>query len=318
SGKALILAGGPHPSGAPDEVLAMGADAVVKGEGEAVLTGLARDILDGKRPGSGIISGQAGQGLDAFPPFSLRWRMFGYIEITRGCPFLCSYCQTPRLFGARQRHRSLENIFSLAARMRAEGLRDIRFLSPDAFAYGSENGRAPVPEKLEALLKGTREAVGADGKIFFGTFPSEVRPEHVDRDTLSLTRRYAANKRLVIGAQSGSPRMLEAIKRGHTVEDVYRAVGLAAGAGFETDVDFIFGLPGETETDAELTLKVIADLTGMGARIHAHTFMPLPQTAFAGKVPAPLSARTEKALRTICSRGQAFGQWEKQRLISGG
>jgi B12-binding domain/radical SAM domain protein len=198
--------------------------------------------------------------------------------------------------------------------MKAEKLMGIRFISPDAFAYGSD-GRGLALDKVAALLKGTRAILGEKGQIFFGTFPSEVRPDHVTRETIELTRRYATNKRLVIGAQSGSARMLKVIRRGHTVEDIYRAAELAAAYGFSADVDFIFGLPGETEKDAELTLKVIEDLVALGARIHAHTFMPLPQTPFAGEIPVPLSARTEKFLRTLCSRGRAFGQWEKQKLI---
>lgn len=310
--RALILAGGPHASGAAREVLAMGADHVVKGEGEKAIVDIARALLKGGTAGPGIISCKEALILDDYLPFSPKWHMFGSVEITRGCPFGCSYCQTAYLFGGGQRHRALDSILSIAALMRAEKLHDIRFLSPNAFAYGSKDGRTPDLGRVEELLKRTHGIIGPEGRIFFGTFPSEVRPEHVTRETLELTRLYAANKRLVIGAQSGSPRMLEAIRRGHTVDDVYRAVRLAAAAGFSANVDFIFGLPGETEHDAELTLKVMDDLVGLGAKIHAHTFMPLPQTPFARERPVPLSAKTEKFLRTLCSRGQAFGQWEQQ------
>ena len=311
--RALILAGGPHPSGAPEQVLAMGADHVIKGEGEKAIVNLARAILKGGPAGARIITTARDLVLDDYLPFSPKWHMFGSIEITRGCPFGCSYCQTAYLFGARQRHRSLDNILSIVSLMNTEKLTDIRFLSPDAFAYGSKDGRTLALDKVEALLKGTRRIIGGKGKIFFGTFPSEVRPEHVTPETLELTRRYASNNRLVIGAQSGSRRMLKAIRRGHTVDDIYRAARLAAAAGFDANMDFIFGLPGETEKDAEQTIKVIDDLVGLGARIHAHTFMPLPQTPFEGESPVPLSARTEKFLKTLCSRGHAFGQWERQR-----
>ncbi|MFA6433581.1 MAG: TIGR04013 family B12-binding domain/radical SAM domain-containing protein [Elusimicrobiales bacterium] len=312
--RALILAGGAHPSGAPQEVRDMGADHVVKGEGEKAIVDLARALLKGGEAGERIIASAGGLVLDDYLPFSPKWHMFGAIEITRGCPFGCSYCQTSYLFGTGQRHRGVENILSMVGHMSSEKMTDIRFLSPDAFAYGSKNGRTTAPDKVEALLKGARAIVGDKGGIFFGTFPSEVRPDHVTPEMLKLTRRYASNNRLVIGAQSGSLRMLEAIRRGHTVDDIYRATELAAGAGFDANVDFIFGLPGETEHDARSTIKVMEDLVKLGARIHAHTFMPLPQTPFAGETPGALSARTEKFLRTLCSRGQAFGQWERQRL----
>jgi B12-binding domain/radical SAM domain protein len=312
----VILAGGPHPSGAPDEVLAMGADYVATGEGEETIIDFARSFLKGKPPQKKVMKAAKILSLDSYLPFSPKWHMFGSIEITRGCPFACSYCQTSYLFGAKPRHRSLGNILSLAYLMNTEKLASIRFISPDAFAYGSKDGKAPALDKVEGLLKGVRGILGDKGQIFFGTFPSEVRPDHVSTDTLELTRRYATNKRLVIGAQSGSPRMLEAIRRGHTVKDIYRAVKLAVLYGFSANVDFIFGLPGETPKDAELTIKVMEDMVGLGAKIHAHTFMPLPGTPFAGKAPTALSAKTERFLKILCSRGQAFGQWEHQRVMS--
>ncbi|OGS08318.1 MAG: B12-binding domain/radical SAM domain-containing protein [Elusimicrobia bacterium RIFOXYA12_FULL_51_18] len=312
--RALILAGGAHASGAPEQVLAMGADHVVCGEGERTIVDFTRALLEGKPPGEKIIKTAGTLILDDYLPFSPKWHMFGSIEITRGCPFGCSYCQTSYLFGAKARHRSLDNLLSLADLMKTEKLMTIRFISPDAFAYGSD-GRRLALDKVEALLKGIHTILGSKGQIFFGTFPSEVRPDHVTRETLQLTRLYAANRRLVIGAQSGSARMLEAIHRGHTVEDIYRAAELAAASGFSADMDFIFGLPGETEKDAELTIKVMGDMVKLGARIHAHTFMPLPQTPFAGEIPAALSAKTENFIRTLCSGGHAFGQWEKQKLL---
>ncbi|MCS7109405.1 MAG: hypothetical protein NZ903_01255 [Candidatus Micrarchaeota archaeon] len=44
--------------------------------------------------------------LDDFPPSSVKYKNFGQIEITRGCPFCCFYCQKPQLFGAKIRYRS--------------------------------------------------------------------------------------------------------------------------------------------------------------------------------------------------------------------
>ena len=310
-----ILAGGPHPSGAPEEVLAMGADCVVRGEGEKTIIRLAKLFLEGGRAAGTINSCPGTAALDDFPPFSPKWHLFGPIEITRGCPFGCAYCQTTYLAGARPRHRSLENLLALTELMNSEKLKSVRFISPDAFAYGSPDGRRLVPEQVEKLLKGVRGILGREGQIFFGSFPSEVRPDHVTPELLELTRRYATNKRLVIGAQSGSGRMLEAVRRGHTVDDIYRAVKLAAAAGFGTDVDFIFGLPGETAKDEEATISVMKDLTDLGARIHAHTFMPLPQTPLARARPSPISPKAEKFLKNLCSGGKAFGQWEAQRTI---
>ena len=64
-------------------------------------------------------------------------------------------------------------------------------------------------------------------RIFFGTFPSEVRPESVKEETLRITQELGDNDNLTMGAQSGSPKILASIRRGHTVEQVFDAVDLA-------------------------------------------------------------------------------------------
>jgi len=60
--------------------------------------------------------------LDEHPPFDSR-RLCGPIEITRGCPHACAYCQTPRLFGHTVRHRSIPSIVEAAG-----AYRDVRFM----------------------------------------------------------------------------------------------------------------------------------------------------------------------------------------------
>ena len=52
-----------------------------------------------------------------------------------------------------------------------------------------------------------------DKKIFFGTFPSEVRPEFVTDESAELVRKYCANDSLSLGAQSGSDRILKEIQK---------------------------------------------------------------------------------------------------------
>ena len=56
--------------------------------------------------------------------------------------------------------------------------------------------------------------LGPTGRIFFGTFPSELRPEHVSPRALALITRYCDNRVVILGGQSGSDRVLEAMGRG--------------------------------------------------------------------------------------------------------
>ncbi len=322
--RVLWIAGGPHPTADPEGTLRLGFDAVVLGEGEATLLDLLKTIAAGGEfagvPGLAIreSSGQTrftGRrppvDLDAYPPFPLRRRRAGPIEITRGCPFACGYCQTSYLLGTLPRHRGIETIVRHAAAMRQKSACDVRVITPNAFSYGSPDGRTLNLPALESLLAALRETLRADGRLFFGTFPSEVRPEHVNQSTLELVKRFADNDHLIIGAQTGSERLLERCRRGHTLRDVFSAVSQALAVGLKPHVDFIFGLPGETDEDRESTIAVIRELAAMGALIHAHTFMPLPQTLFADQRPGKIHGRLRAVLKELTHRGALYGTWRR-------
>ncbi|MCM2268100.1 MAG: TIGR04013 family B12-binding domain/radical SAM domain-containing protein [Elusimicrobiales bacterium] len=309
----LLLAGGPHASARPQETLEMGFDCVVTGEGEEVLPEILRALAGGERP-AGIFRAARIKNLAPFPSFCARLGLPGPIEITRGCPFACAYCQTSFLSGVKPRHRPVASVLAHMRELFAAGIKDVRFITPDAFAYGSPDGRAlNLPALRELLTQAGAEADKAGGKIFFGSFPSEVRPEHIVPEALELTRRHASNRRLVIGAQTGSPRLLKAIGRGHTAGDILRACDLCRKHRFTPYLDFIFGLPGETREDEKHTEALIEELSARGAMIHTHAFMPLPGTPLADN-PGPGITRTAEAfLKKMEARGKAFGKWRVQR-----
>ncbi len=324
----LCIAGGPHPTGDPLGTLRMGFDIVVRGEGEETFIELLRRLEENEdyEDVKGIVF-MAEEGyhfsgwrkpvdLNSYPPFAVEHSLFGPIEITRGCPFACYFCQTPRIFGTKPRHRTVENICKYVKIMKGKNRTDIRFVAPNAFSYGSPDGKEVNIQALEELLESLRQILGRSGRIFFGSFPSEVRPEHVTEETLDLVMKYANNDNLIIGAQSGSQRILDMCHRQHSVEDVYNAVRLTRKAGLRANVDFIFGLPGETEKDVEITLKVIKDLVKMGAKIHVHAFMPLPQTPFAKESFKPLDKELIRKISRMISQGFAYGAWMEQINIA--
>lgn len=312
----LLLAGGPHPSALPEEALGMGFDCVVTGEGEEALVSLMREFCAGRRP-SGVIRGERQQDLGKWPPFPGQAGLLGPIEITRGCPFACAYCQTTFLTGAKPRHRPVADILRHMRALFAAGLKEIRFITPDAFGYGSHDGRAMNLPALRELLEGAGAlAEKQGGKIFFGSFPSDVRPEHVTAQALELTRRHASNRRLIIGAQTGSPRLLAAIGRGHTTADILRACDLCKEHRITPYLDFIFGLPGETRADEKDTEAMIEELSRRGAMIHVHAFMPLPGTPFGRDRGHGITATGEAFLKRMETRGKAFGKWRIQRGLA--
>jgi radical SAM superfamily enzyme YgiQ (UPF0313 family) len=193
--------------------------------------------------------------------------------------------------------------------------RDIRFLTPSALSYGSPGDGVDV-DAVEALLAGARERIGRAGRIFFGTFPSELRPEHVSPRVLALVARYCDNRAVILGGQSGSDRMLQAMGRGHDAASVERAAALAVEAGLEPSVDLVFGFPGEEEADREATRALASRLAALGARVHAHAFMPLPGTPWAGAAPAVIDGATRLLLDRLSSAGRAHGAWKAQEKLA--
>lgn len=327
----LTVAGGSHPTGDPYGTLKMGFDMVVVGEGEETIVDLMQKIANNENysmvKGIAYINDVneyefAGKrdliNFDEYPPFPVKNTRFGPIEITRGCPYVCYFCQTPYILGTSPRHRSIESICKYVQVLATHygNNTDIRFITPNAFSYGSIDGINLNLKKLEDLLINIREIIGINARIFLGTFPSEVRPEHVSNDTLDLVLKYADNDNITIGAQSGSQKILDSCHRGHTIEDIYNAVNLTLKNDLKINVDFIFGLPGESEEDVKLTIGMMKELSNRGARVHAHSFIPLPQTPFSKAPVTRIKDVYKKEIKSLISKGSAFGDWKKQEKLA--
>lgn len=323
----IFIAGGPHPSGDPIGTLRAGFDYTIIGEGEKTVCDLIKCVINDadffKVRGIGFLRDEkfiyTGKqeliDLNDYPSFPEKHRMIGPLEITRGCPWGCRYCQTSYLFGRIPRHRSIAEVEKYAEKLRSNGMRDIRFVTPNALSYGSLDGKTVNLTAVEDLLKSVKKILGKESRIFFGSFPSEVRPEQVTKEALNLLKKYCNNNNLIIGAQSGSQRILDRIRRGHNVEDTRIAVKLAIENGFDVKVDFIFGLPGEKKADREKTYVLMEEFINMGATIHGHVFMPLPGTPFSKEKPADLEAEDVGRLKKMEAQKKLYGSWENQ--ISG-
>ncbi|MCE9673210.1 TIGR04013 family B12-binding domain/radical SAM domain-containing protein [Myxococcus stipitatus] len=325
----LCIAGGVHATAEPLQTLQAGFDVIAVGEGEHSLRELLGRVQRGEDPrGTHGVAWlkdgrleQNGRGegvkLDDFPPFAARHSKYGAIEITRGCIYACRFCQTPFMSKARFRHRSVANVAHWARELRRAGKRDLRFITPTSMSYGTGDETMNLAA-VEALLAAVREAMGPDGRVYYGTFPSEVRPEHVTPEALALLKRYVHNDNLIIGGQSGSERILQSTRRGHDVETVVRATRLAVEGGFVPNVDFILGLPGEEASDVEATVALMERLAELGARVHGHTFMPLPGTPFRDAPPGQVDDETRRKLDRLASQGRLYGHWKHQAVLAEG
>ena len=298
--KFVTIGAGAHPSGDPFGSLQY-LDYVVVGDCEIAIRELLSYLIEEKEPqirgvwyskDREIINGGRTKFIDlnTIPPFAPEHKLFAPIEITRGCPWGCKFCCVPYIYGGKLRHRSVEGIVKWVKVAKEGGKRVINFLTPNAFSYGSDSGRDPKKirrDKIEELL--ITLAGLKDVKIIFGNYLSNVRPDFVSEDLIELVKKYTQTPTIHMGGQSGSNRILEISRVGYTVEDIRKAVKIVRNAGLNASVDFIFGLPEETEKDRKETLRFIKELIALGAKPRIHAFMPLPGTPFHdqlhGKVP---------------------------------
>ncbi len=111
--RVILIAGGPHPTGDVEGTLKLGFDYVVQGEGESAFIDNCKSIMHDSADLSSLSKGsycKANQtpcsvfALDDYPSFAFKSKRFNSIEITRGCPFACKFCQTSRLQGRKMRH----------------------------------------------------------------------------------------------------------------------------------------------------------------------------------------------------------------------
>lgn len=304
---AITIVGGPHACARWKDLVKI-ADYVVVGEGEYTVPRLLDSLHTNGPvpPGVATISSYTPVDhtvfLDGNPSFG---EYKGYIEISRGCPFGCTYCQTPRIFGNKIRHRSIPSIVKLA-----HSFHDIRFLSPNALAYGTD-GIHPDIRHIRSLL--CELAKIPDKDIFLGTFPGEIRPEFVSEEAVDLIARYCSNTRIHIGAQSGAESTLQKICRGHTLSDVWRAIDRCTDGGFTPVIDIIVGFPDETDEELQETVTFCQEVARIGY-VHAHRFFPLPGTPLEGRVSRDLIPEVVSAFGSLALSGRLTGSWNNPEI----
>lgn len=324
---ALFVAGGPHASGDPLGTLTkLGFNLVVYGEGEATLIDLIKAVENNEdericgiaymEDEKLVIKKRSHIDLDIYPPFPY-WRdLFNPIEIMRGCNASCYFCQVAYMFGL-PRYRSIDVIIQYSKIMMEHDLKDLRFIAPNSFGYGSKDGIKPSTEKILELLYRLRELANKyKGRIFFGTFPSEVRPDSVEEELVKSIRKVVDNKRIIVGAQSGSNKILSKIHRNHNADTIINAVEILMRNKFEVDVDIIVGFEFEEHEDVEETINLINKLKKYGARIHLHTFIPLPGTPLFSLSSISINENTKRYLFKLVGEGKAYGDWLEQEKLA--
>jgi B12-binding domain/radical SAM domain protein len=327
----IYVAGGPHPSGDLRGTLEMGYDYVVVGEGEDTLKDLVNALLTTKMPK--IIPEGVGRlnvtgkidfkprrqrvNLDDYQPFVTQPKnLHPPIEIARGCPFGCKFCQVSYLFGYKPHYRSLAAIERIANHYcnHFQKKVQLRFIAPNFLGYGSKTGRRPNLRALAELMKTIKSF---ELELYAGTFPSTVRPEFITKDTAQLLSENVANKRISMGVQTGSPSILANIcRRGHSLQSVIDAHESLEKFGLKSAPDFILGIPGEKRSDQQQTIEFMKSLIDLyDARPRIHYFIPLPGTPLGDQEPSLIDGDVWREICELTRKELAEGHFSKQKKL---
>lgn len=287
-----IVLGGPHITITRAEAFEQNPhfDYAVIGEGEETLTELADALQSGGDPArvAGLCFRRGGlvhvtparasdRELDAIPPpdrsdlpmasyrFSVPGRglqPFATLTSTRGCPFECTFCSEPMMFGRRTRFRTPARVVDeIEETWRRFGTTHFIFVD-DTLTVEKRRMRELCRLVVERALPVTMEG---------WTHANTVNEE------LLATMRAAGFVRLSFGVESGDPAILASLKKGTDHERLRAAYGAAKRAGIETRGSVILGLPGDTRETVERTIRFVCELDDLD-HCYFNLAMPYPGT----------------------------------------
>jgi anaerobic magnesium-protoporphyrin IX monomethyl ester cyclase len=265
-----VVLGGPHATFMPRQTMeeCKYIDIIVRGEGEETTRELIEDIEKGAplNEVKGITFREKNEIIDTEPrlfikniddiPFPSRDLLpmhlykFNGVRYTtmltsRGCPFKCSFCSSSRLFGGYWRGRSPENVLEEMKTVYEEyGIRNIEFMD-DTFTLNQERA-----EKIcdEIIKQGWDISWGASSRV----------------DTLSKKLVEKMKKAgcwiIFLGIESGSQKILDAIGKRITLEQVKKAVKILKDAGIQVLGSFIIGFLQDTTETIKETIKFAKSL----------------------------------------------------------
>ncbi len=177
-----------------------------------------------------------------------------WVNIQMGCDNSCAFCIVPAVRGP-EVSRPLEDIVREVEGLAGQGVTEITLLGQNVNSYGRDiTRRRPL---FADLLRATG-AVDGIGRIrFTSPHPKDLRPEVIE----AMATTPEVCEQLHLPMQSGSNRVLTAMRRGYTAQRYLERLAAARAAINDLAVtsDIIVGFPGETEADFEDTLAVVAD-----------------------------------------------------------
>jgi anaerobic magnesium-protoporphyrin IX monomethyl ester cyclase len=276
------VAGGVHATVRADDLVAAGTyDCVVTGDGEGALLDLCGRLSRGE-PLPARLDGISWGDLDALAPidrFAVYAPVYGApdripavsLQIGRGCPMNCQFCELardagtyalPRAYGRRRPEAVVAELETYLDRWGATYV-----VLLDSIATLHQEALTAVIRHLVA-----RGGVSLQLNAHVNKFGEAIAAEVATLDDVSVW----------FGFESGSDRMLKRLKKGHTAEAAWVAARRALDTGARLGVNLLIGLPGETDEDRALTEDFVSrlldhDVDGR-AILNPNIFNPLPGT----------------------------------------
>ncbi|MBN1424632.1 B12-binding domain-containing radical SAM protein [Candidatus Fermentibacteria bacterium] len=276
-----VILGGPGPASVAEALLGAYpvADIVVRGEGEEALPELVRAIQAGKDLNAiaGIvIPSSLGikctpirpriADLDTLPPPAFgridlaRYNGAVPLELSRGCPFSCAFCETSAFWGHEVRHYLPERVAdTVRAMARQAGRCEFGFVDD---TFGIDRARA---DRLVGLLaeSGAR-------------WTCSTRVERLERGWVSALSEGGCTG-VFLGIESGADGVLSRIgKRGLPAGEIVDRVAVLQGRFDPITASFVWGFPFESLHDLAETLSLAAALRSLGAVTPMHLLSALP------------------------------------------
>ena len=179
-----------------------------------------------------------------------------FVSIMEGCSKYCTFCVVPYTRGE-EVSRPLADVLSEISALAAQGVREINLLGQNVNAYRGDMPDGSVCDLAE-LITYAADIDGIDRLRYTTSHPVEFSDALIDV--------YAKVPELVshlhLPIQSGSDRILMAMKRGHTAIEYKSKIRRLRTIRPDISIssDFIVGFPGETETDFAATMKLIQEI----------------------------------------------------------
>jgi tRNA-2-methylthio-N6-dimethylallyladenosine synthase len=179
-----------------------------------------------------------------------------WVQVSMGCNSVCAYCIVPRVRG-REVSRPPGDILAEVTALAHRGVREVTLLGQNVNSYGRD--LAPdIDTGFAELLRAVDAVDGIERIRFTSPHPKDFRPSVIE----AMAECAAVCEHTHLPLQSGSTRILKAMRRTYSRERYLRLVGELRGAipDLALTTDIIVGFPGETEEDFRATLAVVEDV----------------------------------------------------------